>query len=271
MLVEFRDAIRLFDATQAEVLWFLKQNRATSFSENFRLSVSAGDTSGSLHSLFASYKSVLPWRFEEHLETLKRNAATPNLPSEIVLKLVQKKEMSADELAFFESWQRASGKVVAEMISRSELEVASGASIEAGTAEQQFVTSFKAFVFFLRSLQDAVYGCLLISTRSPTAAMPDMKKILDAAGEPKYDHQVAAKLCHVPGYFEWFKSFKALRNRIKDGTSFGKAGTPPDVGIVLSNMQADGALVTNINDIVLISDVVSWVHINCKVIKQIMS
>lgn len=270
MLVEFRDAIRRFDNTCAEVQSFLAERRSNNFSENFRFSVSAGDTAGSLHSLFSAYKAVLPWRFEEYAQHLTQRLATPIIPPEVVLKIVKGIDLSDEERICFEEWQRVSGEVVAGMISRSELKDLSGASAESATAEQQFVTSFKAFVFFLRSLQDAIYGCLLISTNLSPAAKPDMKRILDSVGEPKFDHQVAQRLAAVENYFEWFGSFKALRNRIKGGTAFGQTGTPPDIGIVLSNMQKDGALVTNVNDQIMISDVIRWVQINCNAMQQIL-
>jgi len=78
----------------------------------------------------------------------------------------------------------------------------------------QFAAAFKATCYFLRALQDALYGVLLETAGGRAGGYSSMA---DAAKDSNPVHALLVQA--LPDYLEWFLDFRNIRNRMKEGVS----------------------------------------------------
>jgi hypothetical protein len=97
--------------------------------------------------------------------------------------------------------------------------------------------TYRSFFFLSRELQDHAYGALLATCAGATlSGSPSMK---NANGTTNPVRLLLDE--SVPGYWEWFARWRALRNRLKDGASVSLVGPVSDLGIEFSIMDGDHA------------------------------
>lgn len=270
ILIELLKSISDLDASYSVVDAFLKENRPRSFVNNNRLSACYDDLRGSAHSLVDSYKAVLPWRYEEHLFMQDFLNSWPNLGTDIILKQLHGEQLSELEIGMLAVREAVLlQRMQREAVIEKERE-RTGYNSQAEMAERTFVSCFKAFIYFTRDCQNAIYSCLLETAQSPTPSRPDMKRILDPQGTPKFSNHVAARLEPIIGYFDWFTKISRLRNEIKDGNRFNKSGTPPNVGMNIQTISNEGEGTVNAQAGIHISDVVKCLQMSSDAMKRIL-
>jgi hypothetical protein len=113
--------------------------------------------------------------------------------------------------------------------------VGSGSDLQATT---NLGLSYKAFFFFVRSCQDAVYAVglnLLGMKAGANAKMSNALKDANPIGE--------ILKAEAAGYLEWFDRWRDLRNRIKFGVGLATLGPSTHPGISFTYQDQEGGLV----------------------------
>ena len=132
--------------------------------------------------------------------------------------------------------------------------------------EQRFVSSFKSFLFFCRSLQDEIYGTVLLIRGQTPGSGRSMNNAFSNE-TLKNRNPVAAVLKHVDGYPEWFFRMRTKRNQVKDGAGASILGPPPNIGIGLQSISHDGAQSTNVSDGFKFGDITSSLRFSANVLE----
>ena len=96
----------------------------------------------------------------------------------------------------------------------------------------RLIVSYKVMYFFIRSLQDAIYGVLLELIGQNAGRYSSMKRCVS-----KKDNPIHQKISHtIPKYIDWFKEFRNQRNKIKYGITAG-GGFDPSSDLITINMH----------------------------------
>lgn len=77
--------------------------------------------------------------------------------------------------------------------------------------------SYKAMYYFIRALQDAVYGVLLELGGKKSKKYLNMSRC--STDKKDSVNQILSK--EFPNYFKWFDEFRTQRNKIKEGITYG--------------------------------------------------
>jgi len=113
----------------------------------------------------------------------------------------------------------------------------------AGTYAQQSVwelkAAYKAYFFFVRAFHDACYGVLLNANGAHPGSYSSMRRCLDKKVEPIY-----TSVASIPGYVDWFYSFKEKRDEVKRGANFSLVGPQWNVGVGFNRITPEGGLTT---------------------------
>lgn len=119
----------------------------------------------------------------------------------------------------------------------------SRAGLRSQEATSELKACYKAYFFFIRAFHDACYGVLLNLNGLTPGAYSSMNKCIRKKVEPMYD-----QICTIPGYVEWFTSFKEKRDIIKRGVSFSLLGPESDVGIGFDRITPENSVVVNVSE-----------------------
>ena len=106
---------------------------------------------------------------------------------------------------------------------------------------------WKMLLYSVRCAQDCIYGALLLSQKQSTGQHASMTTCfeLDKRGSPKANSRMLEK--RVPGYGEWFRRMKGIRNELKRGLSVASEWTSGEHTIRLSELYPDGNFVRSKN------------------------
>jgi hypothetical protein len=131
--------------------------------------------------------------------------------------------------------------------------------------------AYKAMFLFVRAHQDSLYKVILELHGQTTGRASSM---VDAAREPRVPTNSvnparAFLLRSVPGYLEWFGSWRDRRNRVKLGVNFGLVGPASQLGINFCHVTADGGLVSELADVVRLPDVLKALEMSTRLSRQI--
>lgn len=102
--------------------------------------------------------------------------------------------------------------------------------------------AYKAFFFFVRSHQDALYGVLLNllgQSAGPGARMSSAS----TEGNPVGD----LLRREDPGYLPWFEKWRALRNAIKHGVALASLGPSGNPAVSFTHYTSEGGLVVDLD------------------------
>jgi len=126
---------------------------------------------------------------------------------------------------------------------------------------------YKAYFFFIRAFHDACYGVLLNLNGLTPGAYSSMNKCISKNVSPMYE-----QVCTIPGYVEWFKSFKEKRDLIKRGVNFSLCGPQWDVGIGFVRVTPGNGIVIDVGESgnkFRLSDLVSAIKYSIALIQTI--
>lgn len=106
---------------------------------------------------------------------------------------------------------------------------------------EKFGAGFKAFFYAIRAFQDGMYQVGLCATGNlPGGHDSGIKKAIDVGtGHPKKTNPVGAIVFQsVPGYGEWLRGMRQMRNAIKTGVGVGfQSGTNYITGVSTVELQ----------------------------------
>lgn len=102
---------------------------------------------------------------------------------------------------------------------------------------------YKAYFFFIRAFHDACYGVLLNINGSTPGAYSSMNKCVTKQVTPMFK-----QINDIPGYVDWFISFKTKRDLIKLGTNFSLCGPQWDVGVGFNRITPEGGVVSDASE-----------------------
>ncbi len=134
-------------------------------------------------------------------------------------------------------------------------------------AYRRFGVVYKAFFYFVRVYQDAIY-VVLNNLLGECTARGSMSKAL---GER---NPVRALLEHdTPGYLEWFAVWRDQRNRWKDGADYHIAGPAPNLGIGFSRYDeaTKGVVADLAGEIVRLPDATAAVRESCRAVETALT
>lgn len=145
-------------------------------------------------------------------------------------------DLPADAKRAVESHIEAGRQQVARMVRRQK----SRAGIQSQESARELKAAYKAYFFFIRAFHDACYGVLLNQSGATPGAYSSMRKCIDKQVQP-----IFGKITAIPGYTDWFRSFKSKRDQIKLGANFSLCGPQWDVGVGFNRITAEGGVVVN--------------------------
>jgi hypothetical protein len=134
----------------------------------------------------------------------------------------------------------------------------------------------KAFFFFIRAYQDALYRMALqvidASESGRYSAMTKAFFIDEKAGSGTFNLNPVAK--HLKGafpeYCDWFISFRNKRNLIKNGIGSGYSGPDDNLGVVLAMPDGKGGAVVDCSLGITISDWALALRVSAKLANIIL-
>jgi hypothetical protein len=99
----------------------------------------------------------------------------------------------------------------------------------------RMVVAFKGVFFYLRALQDDLYGLLQLLLTGYRKGAPSMAAIGNEM------NPVAIWLRdQLPDYRQWFLEYRGQRNDIKEGSGFAIVGPNNDLGVTFANAHGHG-------------------------------
>jgi hypothetical protein len=269
MILEYFEAHQRYSELSEETLSVCRKVSPSEYITPHRLSACSADFLGSATSAFEAYQRYLPWILDDQHEMnlqFNRDDFSPELAELNYNAFTQPNELSDAEAQRVQEYQARSHDRVMQMVERSKKKKSTNFDGAMRADEQRFVSSFKSFLFFCRSLQDEIYGTvLLISDQTPGSARSMNNAFSNEALKDR--HPVAAVLKHVDGYPEWYFRMRSKRNQVKDGAGASILGPLPNIGIGLQSMSRDGAQSTNVNDGFRFSDITSSLRFSANVLE----
>lgn len=217
------------------------------FIAKFRIEATASDVLGAAAAAFDAYQKYSPWFFEELIEV--GNIKSPDIPMskfDAYMKFVENRNsVSSCDKEYFDDQLAKSFASLTRAIELQKVNRMSGFDARKEMDKQRLISTFKSFLFFLRSFQDVSYNSIMTlktGISKPTASMSATIK----DGALRSGNPVAEIVRHVDGYFEWFQKIRDLRNDFKFGASSAPCGSVQNFGIGIAKMSADGAMTVNV-------------------------
>ena len=269
MILEYFEAHRRYFEISEEALRACRDVSPSEYITPHRLRACSADFLGSATSAFEAYQRYLPWILDDQHEMnlqFSRDDFSPEAAELNYKALTQPNELSDAEAQRVQEYQARSHDRVMQMMERNKKKKSTNFDGAMRADEQRFVSSFKSFLFFCRSLQDEIYGTvLLICGQTPGSARSMNNAFSNEALKDR--HPVAAVLKHVDGYPEWYFRMRSKRNQVKDGAGTSILGPFPNIGIGLQSISRDGALGTNVNDGFRFGDITSSLRFSANVLE----
>jgi hypothetical protein len=127
------------------------------------------------------------------------------------------------------------------------LALKAGATEADARAWTRMSRDWKMLLYSLRCAQDCIYGALLLSQKQPIGKHASMSTCfeMDRRGNPKANSLMLEK--RVPGYGEWFRRMKGIRNELKRGLSVASEWSGGEHIIRLSELYPDGDFLSSKN------------------------
>lgn len=246
LVLDFFKARGEFVASSEGLVAHLSGVNANGHRAGFRITACSSDVLGAADAAFEAYKNYVPWFFEQIAEVERYS---PPKPSEQDFKVLEKWVEDPSSLSSKEQSRLDERSLHAQTLLKAQMETRdrrreTGWDAARESDEQKLVSTFKAFVIFVRAYQDALYSAALVlngDAWSPHASM----KTAFPKGKLKKLNPVGAIIATTESYEEWFTWMRDIRNEYKLGTSNGCSGSFPDFGIGLSKTTSDRTVSTN--------------------------
>lgn len=127
---------------------------------------------------------------------------------------------------------------------------------------------YKAMFYFVRAYQDALYGTLKELSGEPVGKYKSVAECLHKKGEQYRDKIDKA----IPGYFDWFMSWREKRNKIKSGIGCSLGKPSDQLGIMLSDVDGEkNAIRSDMKSLVTPEDVIEAVKMSRELAKYVSS
>lgn len=269
MILEYFEAHQRYFEISEEILRACRDVSPSEYITPHRLHACSADFLGSAASAFEAYQRYLPWILDDQHEMnlqFSRDDFSPEIAELNYKALTQPNELSGVEVERVREYQARSRDIIMQMVKRNKTKKSTNFEGAMRADEQRFVSSFKSFLFFCRSLQDEIYGTvLLICGQTPGSERTMNNAFSNEALKER--NPVAEVLKHVDEYPEWYFRMRYKRNLVKRGAGASILGPPPNIGIGLQSISRDGALGTNVSDGFRFGDITTSLSFSANVLE----
>lgn len=269
MILEYFQAHQRYLEISEETLRVCRDISPSEYITPHRFRACSGDFLGSATSAFEAYQRYLPWIVDDQHEMnlLYKPGDFSREIAELTLKTLTKPhDMSEAENHIIQEYQARSHRQVMRMVESNKKKKSTGFEEAMRADQQRFVSSFKSFLFFCRSLQDEIYGVVLLMCKQNPGSGRSMNNAFSDE-RLKRRHPVAGVLQRVEGYPEWFLRMRNKRNQVKDGAVASIVGPPPNIGIGLPKVSHEGALRIDVSDGFRFGDITSSLNFSANVLE----
>ena len=234
MLSEFYIAIEDFRDAMKQCVQQLADLKGINYIQMHRMSDLGWDIVGFAESMTRAHINATMWMMDATHEAETNHQPTIEPPGDI-LTLIQTGQHPSEEAREYWKKRMESGAKVMEHVSRRQR---SRAATMEEDATRELKAAYKAYFLFIRAFHDAGYGVLLDLHGQKAGIYSSMNRCVTNAKGPIYEAIFA-----IPGYVDWFKSFKEKRDKIKLGVSFGLCGPQWNVGVMFNRITLENSLV----------------------------
>lgn len=227
--------------------------------------------SGAGLAAISAYNEFVPWWLDMGYEANKVFSIGANI--EISGALIEKSllapdSLSEDEKALLKSDREVGFLRVQEMIRKAKIKKEVGYDEQSRLSHQRMSSSFKSFLYFCRTLQDAIYRIGLNIRGCKAGAHSSMMSAFEGS-KLKNNGAVFNILNDVSGYDNWFLEMRDKRNQVKKGVGGHFVGPYPNLGIGLPEVTSGGEVSSRIHGNFCINDVIYALEVSAALLERV--